>query len=77
MVTETIARYGCPSTAMCYTSFQPIPGFARADCVPVASDSVSAAIRRRGRPDLSSLRGRAVRFRIYLNNADLYSLQLD
>jgi hypothetical protein len=57
-------------------TLRPIPGFARGDSVPIRTDSVSTEVRWRERPDLRSLRGRAVRFRFYMSKADLYSMQL-
>ena len=55
----------------------PIPGFGRGDCEVVREDTLSREIRWRGERDLASLRGRAVRIRIYLRSGDLYSVQLN
>jgi hypothetical protein len=50
-----------------------IAGFTKENCVPVAADKASQAIRWKAAGDLSSLTNQAVRFRFHLKNGRLYS----
>ena len=55
----------------------PIEGYAREDCRVFSDDSISASLIWKNGPDFQALQGRAVRFRLYLRQADLYALQLE
>jgi len=56
-------------------SGEPVPGFTLADCSPVFGDSHDRVISWKGGSDVGKLAGKAVRLRIELKDADLYSLQ--
>jgi hypothetical protein len=51
----------------------PIPGYSKADSIPVHADQVTQAMRWQSGKDLSALSGQDVRFRFYLTNGELYS----
>jgi hypothetical protein len=53
----------------------PIPGFALADSEEMIGDEIERTVSWRGNPDLASLRGRSIRLRFVLRDADLYSLR--
>lgn len=52
---------------------RPIPGFTRAECLPLRSDSTLLAVHWKDASDLTSLAGKPVRFRFYLRDGRLYS----
>lgn len=52
---------------------QPVAPFTAAECIPITGDSTKQAVRWKQSGDLSSLAGRAVRFRFFLTNGSLYS----
>jgi hypothetical protein len=54
---------------------QPIPGFALADMPELYGDEFEAAATWKNGADLSSLKGRTIRLRVRLKDADLYSLR--
>ena len=55
-------------------SGQPVPGFTRRDCVVMKKvDSTKFLITWKGHSDVSSLKGKTVRVKFYLKEADLYS----
>ena len=54
---------------------RPIAGYARADCDRLPIDGLDSPVGWRGH-DLSRLKGRTIRLRFILKNADLYSLRL-
>lgn len=51
----------------------PLPGFSRADAVPVVADDVRSRVRWADREDLSELAGRPVRLRFHLRSGSIYS----
>ena len=51
---------------------EPIKGFSKEDCIPLTADSLDHEFRFKN-ADLSQLRGKYVRLRFYLENADFYS----
>lgn len=53
----------------------PVPGFALAAGEEMIGDEIERIISWRGNPDLGALRGRSIRLRFVLRNADLYSLR--
>jgi hypothetical protein len=53
----------------------PIPGFALADSEEMIGDEIERTVSWRGNPDLASQRGRSIRLRFVLRDADLYSLR--
>lgn len=53
----------------------PLPGYGLADADPIFGDDLARAVSWRGSSDLSALGGQAVRLRIVLRDADVYSLQ--
>lgn len=53
----------------------PISGFALADSEEMIGDEIERIVSWRGSPDLGSLRGRSIRLRFVLRDADLYSLR--
>ncbi len=56
-------------------SGRPIPGFGLADMPPLFGDELDAPIGWKQRGDLSGLRGRTVRLRFRLQDADLFALR--
>jgi hypothetical protein len=52
----------------------PIPGYAFADSDELYGDDIERVVTWKGSPDISRLRGSAVRLGIALADADLYSL---
>lgn len=54
---------------------QPLSGFALRDCWEIIGDTLDYTVRWKGGSDLSALAGRAVRLRVVLRDADLYSFQ--
>jgi hypothetical protein len=54
-----------------------LPGFALRDCDELFGDSVDRTVSWRGRTDLSELRGRPVRLRFAVRDADLYSYRFE
>jgi hypothetical protein len=70
------ASHGMVSTELLNDKFEPIPGFTRADAQVIREDLISKQVSWRGHSDLSSLRGKVVRIRFYLQDADLYSFTL-
>lgn len=53
----------------------PLPGFSLADCDLIVGDEIDRIISWHGRSDLNSLRGRVLRLRIEMRDADLYSFR--
>ncbi len=54
---------------------RPIEGFRLADCQPIFGDQIDRAVTWTSKASLSRLRGRPVRLRFVLKDADLYSFQ--
>ena len=54
---------------------EPVEGFSLADCPEQFGDALDHVVIWRNEADLSSLRGKPVRLRFVLKDADLYSLQ--
>jgi len=52
---------------------EPIPPFTRQRCVPVREDSTLARVRWQGAEELSTVVGKPVRFRFYLQHGSLYA----
>ncbi len=71
------ATGGAVAVEILDSDLAPIEGYARQDCRVFSGDSTSASMNWRNSPDLQLLQGRAVRLRLYLRQADLYSLQLE
>jgi hypothetical protein len=68
------ADHGALAAELLDESFDPIPGFGREDCVPVAADSVDATLCWQGAKKLPlDQLGKPVRIRFHLVNARLYS----
>ncbi len=54
---------------------EPVPGYALSDCHELFGDTVDRVVGWKNGPDVSKLKGKPVRIRFELNDADLYSLQ--
>jgi hypothetical protein len=54
---------------------QPLPGYALADCQPLAGDSLRHVVTWQGGADLASLAGKPTRVRCEARNASLYAFQ--
>ena len=52
-----------------------LPGFSINDCVPLIGDRISGGVAWKGGSSLHSLRGKSVRIRMVLSDADLYSFR--
>ena len=55
---------------------RPVAGYGRDECLLTAFDSTRQEVSWREKPDLSSVRGRPVRLRFTLQNADLYGFRI-
>ena len=58
---------------VCDTSGAPLPGFTRADCVPLTADAACAGVAWNSGGDLGVFAGKPVRFRFYLRQGGLYA----
>lgn len=54
---------------------KPIPGFTVEDCPPVFGDTIERTVTWKGGSDLSGLKGKPVRLRFVIKDADLYSFR--
>lgn len=52
-----------------------LPGFSRADCPEIFGDSIERGVNWKNASDLSTLKGKSVRLRFILKDADLFSFQ--
>ncbi|HRE80929.1 MAG TPA: hypothetical protein PLN52_07760 [Opitutaceae bacterium] len=52
-----------------------LPGFSLNDCVPLIGDRISGGVAWKAESSLRSLRGRSVRIRMVLSDADIYSFR--
>ena len=52
---------------------EPVPGFGRADCIPLDADSTDAVIRWRGDPSLEPFAGKPMAIRFHLTRASFFS----
>ena len=50
-----------------------LKGYSAEECRPVKADSTIERVRWKGKKDLASLAGQAVRFRFYLTNGEIYA----
>jgi hypothetical protein len=64
---------GALTVEVCAETGEPLEGFARADCLPIAGDSTRQPVAWRGGKTLAGLAGRPVRFRFHLSKGDLYA----
>ena len=53
---------------------KPVRGFGIDECDSIKADSVQQVVTWKGSPDISPLRGRPIRLKIYLKHTDLYSI---
>ena len=53
----------------------PIPGFSIKDMNPIFGDSLDRIVEWKGKTDVSALRGKAIRMRCILNDADLFAIR--
>lgn len=58
---------------VCDTSGAPLPGFTKADCVPLTADAACAGVAWNSGGDLGVFAGKPVRFRFYLRQGSLYA----
>ena len=54
---------------------EPLPGFGLGDCQEVIGDEIERVVSWKGGEDLSALRGKTVRVRFVMKDADLYSIR--
>jgi hypothetical protein len=54
---------------------KPLPGFSAQQCKPLVGDEIAGVVHWKGEGDLSKLAGTAVRLRVEMRSADLYSIQ--
>jgi hypothetical protein len=54
---------------------KPVPGFALGDAAEMFGDALDEPVRWKGGPDISALRGKTVRFRFVLRDADIYAIR--
>jgi len=55
----------------------PLPGFTKEECEPVTADSVNHCVRWKHCSDVSSLEGKVVRLKFFLNNVKLYAFKFE
>ncbi|WP_051416478.1 hypothetical protein [Asinibacterium sp. OR53] len=67
------ARTGSMRVELCEPNGNAIEGFTHEECVPVSIDSTSKMVQWKHQPNLSSLSGRHVRIRFYVNRSKLYA----
>jgi hypothetical protein len=66
---------GCARVEIQDAEGRPLDGFALGDCREALGDDLAREVAWRGGPDVSAMRGRPVRLRIALRDADLYALR--
>jgi hypothetical protein len=66
-------REGAVRVELLDEQFQPLPGYGRADSIPVSTDSTRQAVVWKTTADLSPHAGRTVRFRFHLERGDVFS----
>ena len=54
----------------------PLPGFALADMPPLFGDELDAVVKWKSGSDLSALKGKPVRFRFMMKDADVFALRV-
>jgi hypothetical protein len=54
---------------------KPIPGFSLEQCTPIFGNEIEGVVKWKGGSDVSVLAGRAIRMRIAMSDADLYSFR--
>jgi hypothetical protein len=70
------ARSGSVAVEVLDETGKPLPGFSKADAVPIqGSDDLRAPLRWQQKADLASLRGQTVRLRFHLRSAKIYSFR--
>jgi len=73
LAVNVVSDYGQLLVELLDEKDEPIPGYARDDCVPIVTDSVDARVAWKERRSLAALAGRPVKLRFHLANARLYS----
>jgi hypothetical protein len=67
----------CPNgwlrVELCDEDGNPLPGFAESDCDPIHADSVRHAVTWKGKSDVSSLAGKAIRVKLRVGDGEVYS----
>jgi hypothetical protein len=76
LVVNADARRGSLAIEVLDPTLDPVPGFGRAEAVPLTGDAVAHTVAWKSGSDLSALRGKTVRLRIWLKDADLYSVEI-
>ncbi len=69
------AAAGSVWVEVCDEHGRPLPGLTREDQDPLVGDELERVVSWRGRTDLADLRGRPVRLRFHLMDADVFSLR--
>jgi len=64
---------GALTVDVCAETGEPLKGFTRADCLPIAGDSTRQPVAWRGGKTLAGLAGCPMRFRFHLSKGDLYA----
>jgi hypothetical protein len=59
-----------------HNSIWPLSDYAAENCDVIYGDELECDVTWRGNPDLSFLKGKTVRFKFELTDADLYALQI-
>src|SRR5262249_53018818 len=76
LVVNAAARRGAIAVEVLDPVLDVVPGFGAGDALPLAGDALEHVFAWKRGSDLGALRGRTVRLRIRLRNADLYSIQV-
>ncbi len=64
---------GALSVEVCSEAGEPLPGFGKTDCIPLAADSTKTMVEWKGKGTIGEHARRPVRFRFYLTGGDLYA----
>ncbi len=64
---------GALAVEVCSEAGEPLPGFGKTDCIPVAADSTKTMVEWKGKNTMEEHAGRPVRFRFCLTDGDLYA----
>ncbi len=73
LVVNADARAGLLRVEVLDHEGRPVPGYGREDCDPIRQDSLRRTVTWKGRNAVTSLAGKPIRLRFYLEEASLYS----
>lgn len=77
MLNVKSAEGGGARVAVLGADGKPLPGLSLKDCDLLTGDQARGVVSWGGRSDLSALKGKAVRLKVELSRASLYSFRVD